>query len=139
MQSYDLWSGVGRTVSTGAHPDPPRPATPALHPPWEQESSSEPSPQSSKKLQRRLALMHFLFSHRNSFLSWLQLLGLAVGDSAGARPAAVTLRVPPREPRGANGAGGGRAGTQGAYTHPPSFWEGADKANPSAWAKAGLC
>lgn len=27
--------------------------------------------------------MHFLFPHRNSFLSWLQLLGLAVGDSAG--------------------------------------------------------
>lgn len=38
--------------------------------------------------------MHFLFSHRNSFLSWLQLLGLAVGDSVGARAAAVTLCSP---------------------------------------------
>lgn len=44
--------------------------------------------------------MHFLFSHRNSFLSWLQLLGLAVGDSAGAGVAAVMLHVhghPPLE------------------------------------------
>lgn len=80
--------------------------------------------------------MHFLFSHRNSFLSWLQLLGLAVGDSAGARPAVVTLCVPPREPRGANG-GPGR--DPGRLHPPPSFWEGVGKANPSAWAKAGLC
>lgn len=66
--------------------------------------------------------MHFLFSHRNSFLSWLQLLGLAVGDSAGAGAAAVTLQAPghpaPREPRGAKGAGRDQ------------FREGAGKAKP---------
>lgn len=100
-----------------------RPDTPASHPPWEQDSSSEPSPQSSKKLQRRLALMHFLFSHRNSFLSRLQLLGLAVGDSVGTQAAAVTLHVPrhpaPWEPQGVNSKGRGQAGTQDACTHLP--------------------
>lgn len=87
VQSYDLCSAVGsmshacHMCVTASSPAPTEPLAP--HPPWEQDSSSEPSPQSSKKLQRRLALMHFLFPHRNSFLSWLQLLGLAVGDSAG--------------------------------------------------------
>lgn len=65
--------------------------------------------------------MHFLFSHWNSFLSWLQLLGLAVGDSAGARAAAVMLRVPghpaPWEPQGAKSTGRDRAGTQDACAH----------------------
>lgn len=112
MQSYDLWSAVGDAVST-RHPTAPHTfplgTPPATHAPWEQDFSSEPSPQSSKKLQRRLALMHFLFSHRNSFLSWLQLLGLAVGDSVGARAAAVTLCGPghpaPRVRRGESGRG----------------------------------
>lgn len=101
MQSYDLWSGAGHAVSAFAASPVSTlasPSTPAPHPPWEQDSSSEPSPQSSKKLQRRLALMHFLFSHRNSFLSWLQLLGFAVGDSVGAQAVAVTLRVPGQPP-----------------------------------------
>lgn len=65
--------------------------------------------------------MHFLFSHRNSFLSWLQLLGLAVGDSAGAQAAAVMLHVPghpaPQEPQGVNAAGRDQAGTQDACAH----------------------
>lgn len=67
--------------------------------------------------------MHLLFSHRNSFLSWLQLLGLAVGDSAGAGAAAVTLHAPghpaPREPRGAKGTGRDQAGTQDTCTRLP--------------------
>lgn len=105
----DLWWEMRSAPTTPQLPSHSPSAPPATHAPWEQDFSSEPSPQSSKKLQRRLALMHFLFSHRNSFLSWLQLLGLAVGDSVGARAAAVTLCGPghpaPRVRRGESGRG----------------------------------
>lgn len=49
--------------------------------PCKQLTSSDASPQSSKKLQRCSARMHFPFLQRNSFFSWLQLLGLVVGES----------------------------------------------------------
>lgn len=139
-----IWGGTCRQ-----QPEPPlppqRPPSLPQHPPWEQDSSSEPSPQSSKKLQRRLALMHFLFSHRNSFLSWLQLLGLAVGDSAGAGAAAVTLHVPghpaPREPpptgRRQRRKGPGR--DPGRPRPPPGFGKERAKRTPSPGLSPRLC